>query len=67
LLFLLPLRERRKGEVFVPPYKSQYSLVSAVGRERGRRQRDGKERIKVGEEREREREDENGAAVANGI
>lgn len=54
LLFLLPLRERREGEVFVPPYKSQYPLVSAVERERTKIAR-RKGRIKVGE-RERERE-----------
>lgn len=34
LLFLLPLREKWEGEVFVSPYKSQYPLVSAVERER---------------------------------
>lgn len=62
LLFLLPLREKREGEVFVPPYKSQYPLVSAVERERTKTAR------RKGENKSgRERKDENGAAVANGI
>lgn len=42
LLFLLPLRERREGEVFVLPYKSQYPLVSAVERERTKIAADGR-------------------------
>lgn len=55
LLFLLPLRERREGEVFVPPYKSQYPLVSAVERERTKAARQ-KGRIKVGERKRTEQQ-----------
>lgn len=57
---------RRRGEVFVPPYKSQYPLVSAAVRERRGTAR-SKKRIKVSKRSRSEREEENGAAVANGI
>lgn len=57
---------RKRGEVFVPPYKSQYSLVSAAVRERRRTTR-WKRRIKVSKRDRSEREEESGAAVANGI
>ncbi|KAL0115038.1 hypothetical protein PUN28_010538 [Cardiocondyla obscurior] len=58
----------RRGEVFVPPYKSQYPLVSAVVRERRATSARGKGRLALAaREREKGREDENGAAVANGI
>lgn len=57
---------RGEGEVFVPPYKSQYPLVSAVVRER-RRQCGGKGRIKVREREGGGRRRTGRQLVANGI
>lgn len=62
------MRRRRgggggEGEVFVPPYKSQYPLVSAVVRER-RSRGDGKGRLKVREREAKGGRWGNGAAAS---
>lgn len=54
LLFLLPRRGKpegggKVGEVFVPPYKSQYPLISAVQQEGEREREKTRGREKEGE------------------